>query len=160
LSSFKDRFSRSSEARDSEQTMRPELETPFGRTGLTFLAKKAWRGGASMSPAGPHFLSPTGRSREGSRGDAAPLLSFHPNRRTKPMFDLTHPKLVKLARSKGYAEVMDFLDDNALDSIMPAICMAPDCDHTAELEPDQRAGFCEACGRASMKSGLVIAGMI
>ncbi len=76
------------------------------------------------------------------------------------MFNLTHPKLVTLAESEGYAEVADFLEDNALDSIVPAICMAPDCDHTSGLEPDQRAGFCEACGRASMKSGLVIAGMI
>ena len=76
------------------------------------------------------------------------------------MFNLTHPKLVTLAESEGYAEVADFLEDNALDSIVPAICMAPDCDHTSGLEPDPRAGFCEACGRASMKSGLVIAGMI
>ena len=76
------------------------------------------------------------------------------------MFNLTDPKLVTLATSEGYADVADFLEDYALDSIMPAICMAPDCDHTADLEPDQRAGFCEACGRASMKSGLVFAGLI
>ena len=76
------------------------------------------------------------------------------------MFNLSHPKLVTLAETEGYAEVADFLEDYALDSIVPAICMAPNCDHTADLEPDQRAGFCEACRRLSMKSGLVIAGMI
>jgi len=76
------------------------------------------------------------------------------------MFNLSHPKLVALAESEGYAEVADFLEDCVLDSIVPAICMASDCSHTAELEPDQRAGFCDACGRSSMKSGLVIAGMI
>ena len=76
------------------------------------------------------------------------------------MFNFTHPKLVALAETEGHAEVADFLEDHALDSVVPAICMAPDCDHTADLEPDQRAGFCEACGRPSMKSGLVIAGMI
>lgn len=76
------------------------------------------------------------------------------------MFNLTHPKLVTLAASEGYAEVVDFLEDHAQGSIVPAICMAPDCDHTADLEPDQRAGFCEACGCPTMKSGLVIAGMI
>ncbi|RKF12528.1 hypothetical protein D6850_17860 [Roseovarius spongiae] len=76
------------------------------------------------------------------------------------MFNLAHPKLVTLVESEGYAEVADFLEDHAMGSVVPAICMAPDCDHTADLEPDQRAGFCEACGRASMKSGLVIAGMI
>ena len=76
------------------------------------------------------------------------------------MFNLTHSKLVRLAEAEGYADVTDFLEDHALDDVVPAICMAPDCDHTADLEQDQRAGFCEACGRASMKSGLVIAGMI
>ena len=76
------------------------------------------------------------------------------------MFNLAHPKLVTLVEVEGYAEVADLLEDHALGSIVPAICMAPGCDHTADLEPDQRAGFCEACGRASMKSGLVIAGLI
>ena len=76
------------------------------------------------------------------------------------MFNLTHPKLIALAQTEGYAEVADFLEDYALDSVVPAICMAPDCDHTVDLEPDQRAGFCEACGRNTMKSGVVIAGMI
>ncbi|MEC7761044.1 MAG: hypothetical protein VX874_03920 [Pseudomonadota bacterium] len=76
------------------------------------------------------------------------------------MFNLAHPKLVTLAETEGYAEVADFLEDHALGSIVPAICMAPDCDHTADLEPDQRTGSREACGRASMKSGLAIVGMI
>lgn len=76
------------------------------------------------------------------------------------MFNLTHPKLVALAEAEGYAEVADFLEDHAQGSIVPAICMAPGCDHTTDLEPDQRAGFCEVCGRPFMKSGLVIAGMI
>ena len=76
------------------------------------------------------------------------------------MFNISHPKLVTLAETEGYAEVADFLEDHALGSIVPAICMALDCDHTADLEPDHRAGLCEAFGRASMKSGLVISGMI
>ena len=76
------------------------------------------------------------------------------------MFNLTRPKLVTLAEAEGYADVVDFLEDYAQCSVVPAICIAPNCDHTAELEPDQRAGFCEVCGRPSMKSGLVIAGMI
>lgn len=76
------------------------------------------------------------------------------------MFNLTHPKLVTLAETEGYTEVSDFLESHALDSVVPAICMAPDCDHTADLEPDQRAGFCEVCGRLSMQSSLVVAGMI
>ena len=76
------------------------------------------------------------------------------------MFNLSHPKLVTLAETEGYAEVADLLEDHALGSVVPTVCVVSDCDHTADLEPDQRAGFCEACGPASMKSGLVIAGMI
>ena len=30
------------------------------------------------------------------------------------MFNLSHPKLVMLAHSEGYADVMDFLEDHAL----------------------------------------------
>ncbi|MEO1975104.1 MAG: hypothetical protein ABGX15_03050 [Paracoccaceae bacterium] len=76
------------------------------------------------------------------------------------MFNLDHPKLITLAETEGYSDIVDFLEDCALDSLVPAICMAPGCDYTAELEPDQRAGFCEICGRPFMKSGLVIAGLI
>ena len=76
------------------------------------------------------------------------------------MFNLSHPKLIKLVETEGYAKVVDFLEVYALGSIVPAICMATDCNHIAELEPDQHEGSCEACGRSSMKSGLVIAGMI
>ena len=76
------------------------------------------------------------------------------------MFTLNHPKLIALAETEGYSDVTEFLGDYALDSVVPAICMSPDCDHTTDLEPDQRAGYCDACGRPTMKSALVIAGMI
>lgn len=76
------------------------------------------------------------------------------------MFNLSHPKLVTLAETEGYADVVEFLEDRAQDSVRPAICTATDCDHTADLEPDQRGGFCENCARPTMQSGLVIAGVI
>lgn len=76
------------------------------------------------------------------------------------MFTLDHPKLIRLARTEGFSDVMDFLEDTGLDSIVPAICMNPDCDATADLEPDQTAGYCECCGQQTMRSGLVIAGII
>ncbi|MFV1761503.1 hypothetical protein VWY69_00265 [Phaeobacter sp. A90a-4k] len=76
------------------------------------------------------------------------------------MFNLNHPKLTKLAEFEGYGDVMDFLEAVAHDSIVPAICMADDCEMTAELEPDQDRGFCETCARNTVKSALVIAGVI
>ncbi len=76
------------------------------------------------------------------------------------MFDLTNPKLTKLAELEGYDDAERFLADSSFDSIVPAICTTPGCDATAEMEPDQRAGHCEFCGTQTMQSGLVIAGII
>ncbi|MCP1747530.1 rRNA maturation endonuclease Nob1 [Bradyrhizobium japonicum] len=38
--------------------------------------------------------------------------------------------------------------------------MTEGCDHTAEMEPDQDQGFCEACGGNTVVSVLVLAGLI
>jgi hypothetical protein len=46
------------------------------------------------------------------------------------------------------------------DSVAPAICTEPECDYTTEMEPDQDAGYCEACGNNSVASALVLAGLI
>jgi hypothetical protein len=53
-----------------------------------------------------------------------------------------------------------FIEEYALDDVVPGICMNPDCEYSAEYEPDQRKGFCEDCGRQSVCSGLVLAGII
>jgi len=72
-------------------------------------------------------------------------------------------KLAKLCEVEG------FDDENALfaaamsDSVCPAICCNPanpDCDYTAEMEPDQDRGWCEVCGRGTLISGLVLGGII
>jgi hypothetical protein len=34
------------------------------------------------------------------------------------------------------------------------------CDYTAEMEPDQTQGWCEACGTNTVASALVLAGLI
>lgn len=56
--------------------------------------------------------------------------------------------------------VCAFIAGYALDSVVPAICMNEGCDFMADLEPDQREGFCEECRTTSMNSGLVLAGFI
>lgn len=76
------------------------------------------------------------------------------------MFDLSNPKLQKLAEIEGYADPLNLLEDNAIDSVIPAICMNEDCDLTEGMEPDQDRGFCDNCGTQSMKSCLVLAGAI
>lgn len=76
------------------------------------------------------------------------------------MFDLSDPKLTKLAKFEGYEDPCDLLDANAIDSVVPAICMNEDCDLTEGMEPDQDRGWCDNCGTNSMKSCLVLAGVI
>jgi hypothetical protein len=68
-------------------------------------------------------------------------------------------KLDILARESGMT-VMEFIDSYALDDVSPGICMNPDCDYTIEVEPDQREGWCEECDTPSVRSGVVLAGLI
>ena len=43
---------------------------------------------------------------------------------------------------------------------VPAICMNVNCNATYEYEPDQDRGYCEECKTNSVKSILILAGMI
>jgi hypothetical protein len=63
-------------------------------------------------------------------------------------------------RYGGFKRIDDLLKASAADSICPAICMLEGCDFTTEMEPDQREGYCEACGGRTVMSVLVLAGII
>ena len=70
-------------------------------------------------------------------------------------------KLMKLCDLEGFESLDDLLLAVALrDSVCPAICITDGCDHTANMEPDQDQGFCEACGGNTVVSVLVLAGLI
>ena len=69
-------------------------------------------------------------------------------------------KLMKLFDAEGFESLDDLLQAVASDSICPAICMTEGCDHTAQMEPDQDEGYCEACGGNTVVSALVLAGLI
>ena len=69
-------------------------------------------------------------------------------------------KLRDLVEREGYETLEELLIACIADSVPPAICIAPDCDYTTEMEPDQRAGYCEACGRQTVQSALILAGII
>jgi hypothetical protein len=69
-------------------------------------------------------------------------------------------KLQKLVESEGHESLDDLLYAAAFDCVVPAICVAPGCDYTTEMEPDQDCGYCEACGRQTMQSCLILAGLI
>ena len=68
-------------------------------------------------------------------------------------------KLDLLAREWGM-KTNEFVEEYALDDVVPGICMNPGCDYTTDVEPDQREGWCEACETRSVRSAIVLAGLI
>jgi len=69
-------------------------------------------------------------------------------------------KLQKLLEIEGYASIETLMEAVLSDSVSPAICMNEGCDFTAEMEPDQDAGFCDNCRANSMRAAPVLAGLI
>lgn len=62
---------------------------------------------------------------------------------------------------QAYGEPLGaILENGMMDGVCPAICMNPDCDYTTDMEPDQDRGWCEVCGTNTVKSALVLAGVI
>ena len=68
-------------------------------------------------------------------------------------------QLQKLAEIEGYNDPLDMCYDAVYDSVCPGICTNADCDYTCEVEPDQRAGYCEVCDTNTVKSALILAGV-
>ena len=69
-------------------------------------------------------------------------------------------KLGELVESEGYDSLDNFLEAIITDSVCPAICTNDGCSYTCEMEPDQDAGWCEARGTNSVKSALILAGLV
>jgi hypothetical protein len=55
-------------------------------------------------------------------------------------------KLMRLCDIEGFETIADLLSAAITDAVSPGICMTEGCDYTTEIEPDQREGYCEACG--------------
>ena len=69
-------------------------------------------------------------------------------------------KLDELVESEGYDSLDGLLEAVITDSVCPSICMNDGCSYICEMEPDQDAGWCEACGTNSVKSALILAGLV
>ena len=77
--------------------------------------------------------------------------------------ELRRAKLKKLCDIEGFADENDLFAAAISDSVRPAICCNPEnpeCDYTAEMEPDQDRGWCEECGANTMIAALVHGGLI
>lgn len=69
--------------------------------------------------------------------------------------------LVLLAEDEGYDDTWEFIEEVGLDSVMPGICVDEDCAFTVtRCEPDMREGWCEGCGKQTVQSAMVLAGLI
>jgi hypothetical protein len=69
-------------------------------------------------------------------------------------------KLAQLVASEGYHALDDLLEACITDSVCMGICCNPGCDYTTEVEPDQTEGYCEVCGTGTVKSAMVLAGIV
>ena len=69
-------------------------------------------------------------------------------------------KLRQLANIESFESVTALLEHACHDSVVPAICTNDGCDYTDGMEPDQDKGWCEECDAGTMKSALVLAGVI
>lgn len=67
--------------------------------------------------------------------------------------------LEKLAEIEGYDDSLNMLEDAVADSVCPGICTKC-CEYTIEVEPDSDSGYCDVCDTNTVKSCLVLAGII
>ena len=76
------------------------------------------------------------------------------------VLSLEDQKLDALCTIEGFDTIDALLSATVIDSVSPAICMTDGCTYTCEMEPDQDRGWCEVCGTNTVKSALVLAGVI
>jgi hypothetical protein len=69
-------------------------------------------------------------------------------------------KLQKLLELEGFSDDLEFGERYVYESTVPGICMNPNCDAIFEYEPDQNEGWCDECETHTVKSGLILMGII
>ena len=55
---------------------------------------------------------------------------------------------------------MEMLERAISDGIAWGICTNPQCDYTTRVEPDSDIGWCEVCGTNTVKSCLILKGIM
>lgn len=67
--------------------------------------------------------------------------------------------LLDLLHGEGYGEDLTaFLDKRGTDSVVPGICWG--CGNIQEVASDEEGGRCEECKLNSIRSALILAGVI
>ena len=73
---------------------------------------------------------------------------------------LSHLKLSRLAELEGFRTKEGLLHTYIRETVVPGICMRPDCEGVASVDRHERAGRCDTCGHDTIQSCLVIAGLL
>lgn len=73
---------------------------------------------------------------------------------------LEEKKLQDIVESEGFQDKNDLMGRCVFDYSSPAICMNEGCDAVYDYEPDQDNGWCEECQTNSVKSALILMGVI
>ena len=74
--------------------------------------------------------------------------------------ELCQAKLRMLVETEGFSNLQALLAATITDSVCPAICTTENCSYTCEMEPDQNQGWCDECGKNTVQSALILAGLI
>jgi len=73
---------------------------------------------------------------------------------------LSHVKLTRLAQLEGFRTKEALLHIYIREITVPGICFRSNCDGVAEVARNERASVCPTCGKNTVQSCLVIAGLI
>lgn len=68
-------------------------------------------------------------------------------------------KLQELAKIEGLT-IEELLEQGTFDNVCLGICVNEGCDYTTGVEPDCEDGYCEVCDTQTVKSALILAGII
>ncbi len=68
--------------------------------------------------------------------------------------------LRRLAKAEGRETVTEMIERACTDSVVPGICIDESCGSNQGCEPDAEANYCDACGKQTVVSCLVLEGLI
>lgn len=73
---------------------------------------------------------------------------------------MTDNQLLKELEDATGMSVEEMLEQSIFDGTSEGICIDEDCLSTAEVEPDNDSGWCPVCGKNTVKSACILAGII
>lgn len=76
------------------------------------------------------------------------------------MATLVDEKIRILTEIEGYDDPIELCEEVFNDGCCPGICMNEDCESTYSYEPDQDRGWCEECQTNTVKSLMILLGVI